>query len=52
MIKKDTKFLDEYFNDFKKIISFNKNFLHRLLKFKFFGQNNDAPLKSKKTERS
>ena len=25
MIKKDTKFLDDYFNDFKKIISFNSD---------------------------
>ena len=31
MIKKDTKFLDDYFNDFKKIISFNSDELIKKL---------------------
>ena len=29
MIKRDTKFLDEYFDDFKKIINFNSNELKK-----------------------
>ena len=29
MIKGDTKFLDEYFDDFKKIINFNSNELKK-----------------------